>query len=81
MKGDGGFVKGGRQTGSQERPTGRRRRHWVSLDRRRGEMVHWLSMRLVATEKSPLVNLRSIAHIVNFYPLVDFVHLCYFPVS
>ena len=80
MEGDGGFVKGGRQKGSQGRPRGSRRRHWVSLDRRGGEMVHWFSMRLVATEKSPLVNLRSIAHIVNSYLLVDFVHLCYLPV-
>ena len=32
---------------------------------------------IVATEKSPLFKLRAIAHKANFYPLVDFVHLCY----
>ena len=32
---------------------------------------------LVVTEKSPLVKLRAIAHKVKFYPLDDFVHLCY----
>ena len=32
---------------------------------------------LVATEKSPLVKLRAMAHKVIFYPLVDFAHLCY----
>ena len=31
----------------------------------------------VATEKSPLFKLRAIAHKANFYPLVDFVHLCH----
>ena len=31
--------------------------------------------RSVATEKSPFVKLRAIAFKVNFYPLIDFVHL------
>ena len=32
---------------------------------------------LVSKEKSPLVALRAMAHIVAFYPPVHFVHLCY----
>ena len=32
---------------------------------------------LVASVKSPLVKLRAMAHKVNFYHLIDFVHLCY----
>ena len=31
---------------------------------------------LVSKEKSPLVTLRAVAHIVNFYRLVHFVHFC-----
>ena len=30
---------------------------------------------LNANENSPLVKLRAIAYKVNFYPLIDFVHL------
>ena len=36
---------------------------------------------LVATEKSPLVKSRALAHKVNFYPVVDFVHLYYLNIT